>query len=155
MHSENLNFIKRETLAQVFSCESCEIFEKVVFYRTPPVVACESLFLHNLAYPSKPLRVVATPSNTSVLLKWIDGWSLGGLPFRFYAIYCVTVDKFGTCPQQNRIIDYTNYNATFSTLLPYTEYKFMVCAHNNVSFSNKYEGSNCETLNVRTKEGCK
>ena len=139
----------------MFSCESCEIFEKVFLHRTLPVVACASLFLYNLAYPSKPLRVVATPSNTSVLLTWKDGWSLGGLPFRFYAIYCVTVDKFGTCPQPNRIIDYTNYNATFSTLLPYTEYKFMVCAHNNVSFSNKDESLNCESLNKRTKEGCK
>ena len=114
-----------------------------------------SFFLHNVAYPSKPLRMVATPSSTSVLMTWIDGWLLGDLPFRFYAIYCVTEVKFGTCPQQNRIIDYTNYNATFSPLLPYTEYKFRVCAHNNVSFSNKDEGSNCETLQVQTKEGCK
>ena len=80
---------------------------------------------------------------------------LGDLPFRFYETYCVTEDKVGTCPQQNRIIDYTHYNATFSTLLPYTEYKFRVCAHNNVSFSNKAEGSNCETKTVQTKEGCK
>ena len=99
--------------------------------------------------------MAATPSNTSVLLTWIDGWLPGDLPFRFYAIYCVTEDKFGTCPQQNRVIDYTNYNATFSTLLPYTKYKFKVCAHNKVSFSNKDEGSNCETLPVQTKEGCK
>ena len=125
------------------------------FYRIPSVAVFVSFFLHNLAYPSKPLKVAATPSNTSVLMTWIDGWLLGDLPFRFYAIYCVTESKFGTCPQQNRIIDYISYNATFSTLLPYTEYKFRVCAHNNVSFSNKDEGSNCETVQVQTKEGCK
>ena len=98
--------------------------------------------------------MVTTPSNTSVLLTWTDGWPRGDLPI-FYTIYCVTEDKFGTCPKQNRIIDYTNYNATFNALLPYTEYKFRVCAHNNVSFSNKDEGLNCETKTVETKEGCK
>ena len=30
------NFIKKETLAQVFSCEFCVISKKTVFYRTPP-----------------------------------------------------------------------------------------------------------------------
>ena len=36
------NFIKRETLAQVFSCEFCKISKNTFFYRTPPVAA--SLF---------------------------------------------------------------------------------------------------------------
>ena len=30
-------FIKKETLAQVFSCEFCEISKNTFFYRTPPV----------------------------------------------------------------------------------------------------------------------
>ena len=30
------NFIKKETLAPMFSCEFCEIFENTFFYRTPP-----------------------------------------------------------------------------------------------------------------------
>ena len=30
---------KKETLAQVFSCEFCEIFKNTRFYRTPPVAA--------------------------------------------------------------------------------------------------------------------
>ena len=29
-------FIKKETLAQVFSCEFCEIFKNTYFYRTSP-----------------------------------------------------------------------------------------------------------------------
>ena len=29
----------KETLAQVFSCEFCEIFKKTFFHRTPPVAA--------------------------------------------------------------------------------------------------------------------
>ena len=33
------NFIKKETLAQVFSCEFCEIFKNTFYYRTPPVAA--------------------------------------------------------------------------------------------------------------------
>ena len=33
------NVIKKETLAQVFSCEFCEIFKITFLYRTPPVAA--------------------------------------------------------------------------------------------------------------------
>ena len=33
------NFIKKETLALVFSCEFCEIFKNAFFYRPPPVAA--------------------------------------------------------------------------------------------------------------------
>ena len=35
--SDTINFIKKETLAQVFSCEFCEIFKNTYFYRTPLV----------------------------------------------------------------------------------------------------------------------
>ena len=33
------NFIKKETLAQVFSCEFCEISKNTFFHRAPPVAA--------------------------------------------------------------------------------------------------------------------
>ena len=33
------NFIKKETLTQVFSCEFCEIFKELLFYRTPLTTA--------------------------------------------------------------------------------------------------------------------
>ena len=33
------NFIKKGTLAQMISCEFCEIFKNAFFYRTPPVAA--------------------------------------------------------------------------------------------------------------------
>ena len=33
---KKLNFIKKETLAQVFSCEFCWISKNTFFYRTPP-----------------------------------------------------------------------------------------------------------------------
>ena len=33
------NFIKKETLAQVFSCEFCEISKNTLSYKTPPVAA--------------------------------------------------------------------------------------------------------------------
>ena len=35
------NFIKKETLAQVFSCEFCENSKNTYFYRTHPVAAPE------------------------------------------------------------------------------------------------------------------
>ena len=34
-----INFIKKETLAWVFSCEFCEIFKNTSFHRTPLVAA--------------------------------------------------------------------------------------------------------------------
>ena len=37
LQAEACNFIKKETLAQVFSCEFCEISKKTFFHRTPPV----------------------------------------------------------------------------------------------------------------------
>ena len=44
--SEACNFIKKETLAQVFSCEFYEIFKKTFFteYRIPPVAASQSTY---------------------------------------------------------------------------------------------------------------
>ena len=33
------NFIKKKSLAQVFSCEFCEISKNTFFYRIPPVAA--------------------------------------------------------------------------------------------------------------------
>ena len=33
---------QKETLAQVFSCEVCEIFQNNFFYRTPPVVSSQA-----------------------------------------------------------------------------------------------------------------
>ena len=39
--SQACNFIKKETLAQVFSCEFCEISKNTFLYRTPLVSASE------------------------------------------------------------------------------------------------------------------
>ena len=36
---EACNFIQKETLAQVLSCEFCEVSKNTFFYRTPPVAA--------------------------------------------------------------------------------------------------------------------
>ena len=38
-NTEACNFIKKETLAQVFSCEFCEISKNTFFHRTPLVAA--------------------------------------------------------------------------------------------------------------------
>ena len=48
---EACNFIKKEALAQVFSCEFCEIFKNTFFQRTPPVATSAlsySEFLHEI-----------------------------------------------------------------------------------------------------------
>ena len=39
LQPEAYNFIKKETLAHVFSCEFCDISKNIFFYRTPPVAA--------------------------------------------------------------------------------------------------------------------
>ena len=39
------NFIKKQTLAQVFSCEFCKIFKNTNFYRTPLVGASKNSFI--------------------------------------------------------------------------------------------------------------
>ena len=41
---EACNFIKKEGLAQVFSCKFCEISKNTFFYRTPPVAGSERRF---------------------------------------------------------------------------------------------------------------
>ena len=38
-------FIKKETLAQVFLCETCKIFKNNFFDRTPPVAASGNVFV--------------------------------------------------------------------------------------------------------------
>ena len=46
-------YIKKETLAEVFSCEFCEIseiFKSNLFYRTPPLAASVILLLYMLCY---------------------------------------------------------------------------------------------------------
>ena len=40
-------FIKKESLAQVFFCEICEIYKNTFFYRTPPVAAWWGLQLYS------------------------------------------------------------------------------------------------------------
>ena len=38
------NFIKKESLAQVFSCKFCKISKNTFFHRTPQVAASENFF---------------------------------------------------------------------------------------------------------------
>ena len=41
LQADACNFIKEETLAQVFSCEFCEISKNIFFYGTPLVASFE------------------------------------------------------------------------------------------------------------------
>ena len=40
------NFIKKESLAKVFSCEFCKIFKNTFFHRSPLVAASELIAAH-------------------------------------------------------------------------------------------------------------
>ena len=42
LQASTCNFIKKESLAQVFPCEFCEIFKNTYFYITPLVAASDS-----------------------------------------------------------------------------------------------------------------
>ena len=44
------NFIEKETLAQVFSCEFYNLSKNIFFYRTPLVAASEKLTLSKLRF---------------------------------------------------------------------------------------------------------
>ena len=43
LQADVCNFIKKETLAQVLSCEFCENFKNTFLYRTPAVAASDVL----------------------------------------------------------------------------------------------------------------
>ena len=51
-----MQFIKKETLAQVFSCEFCRISKNTFFYRTPPK-NCFSTAIVPVAYPEVNLGI--------------------------------------------------------------------------------------------------
>ena len=51
LKAEAFKFIKKETLAQVFSCKFCEIFNNRFFYRTPRVAALYTSFSPILSSP--------------------------------------------------------------------------------------------------------
>ena len=71
---QSCNFIKKETLAQVFSCEFWEIFKNIFYCRTPPVTASDnrkydstaaknSFYRKNYVFPlvrSLPLKNIFT-----------------------------------------------------------------------------------------------
>ena len=52
LQASSYNFIKKGTLAQVFSCEFCEVFKNTFIYRTPLVTASVLLKSksHNKSY---------------------------------------------------------------------------------------------------------
>ena len=52
LQAESCNFIKRETLTQVFSCEYCEIFKNTFVYRTRPLAAFARKISKLLNFPT-------------------------------------------------------------------------------------------------------
>ena len=64
------NFIKKEILAQVFSCEFCQISKNTFFHRKPLMVASTSLTSKNIEL-CYPLTIVAKYSILDVYIYWI------------------------------------------------------------------------------------
>ena len=64
--AEAFNFIKKETLAQVFSCEFCKISKNTFYYKTPLVAASELLDL------SIEILTFITRTGEHILLKLMD-----------------------------------------------------------------------------------
>ena len=56
--------IEKETLAQVFSCEFCEIFKNTIFYRTPLITASVSLEEYHVSTRNGRLHALLFISNT-------------------------------------------------------------------------------------------
>ena len=74
------NFIKKETLAQVFSCEFCEISKNTFFYRTPLVAAFVLKMMREaLCYTLKVLLVLNDTQRKLCFIKFSTkeaGWLL-------------------------------------------------------------------------------
>ena len=60
---QTCNFIKKETLAQVFSCEFCEIPKNTFFHRTPLVAASEVTVLVSPNYLPELSELIIGISN--------------------------------------------------------------------------------------------
>ena len=60
LETEACNFIKKEILAQVFSCKFCKIFKNSFLYRTPQVAASVDKKI-NLPYTLSSDQNVALP----------------------------------------------------------------------------------------------
>ena len=82
------NFIKKETLAQVFSCEFCEIFKNTFSYRAPLVVG--SVVISRKIWSLKETRVQAAVMFFSRILWNYEGtrlfWRKVLIVIIFYAI---------------------------------------------------------------------
>ena len=54
--AEACDFIKKETLAQVFPCEFCEISRNSFSYRTPPMAASSFSGIYSAVVTTEPFR---------------------------------------------------------------------------------------------------
>ena len=61
-HHEKRNFIKKETLEQVLSCELCKISKNTFFHWTPPVAASVLTLLSSMLFS----LYLCSPSYTSL-----------------------------------------------------------------------------------------
>ena len=70
---EACNFIKKETLAHLFSCEFREIFKNTFLYRTPPVAASE-YFCNTAENHYQKILLLRSRQLNSLLTLWYLHW---------------------------------------------------------------------------------
>ena len=70
LQTETCNFIKKETLAQVFSCEFCEISKNSFFHRTP-LVAASIYFKESFLWFGLQTRCFKSLLNTQILTQLV------------------------------------------------------------------------------------
>ena len=86
LRHEAWNFIKKETLAQVFTCEFSEISKNTFFYRTPPVAASVSYIQYGTCcMVSFLLETFTCVINFSLKEKCLNRFIL---PKVFYCVIC-------------------------------------------------------------------
>ena len=67
-----INFIKKKILAQVFSCEFCEISKNTFSYRAPPVTACGRCIVYLSMLFINQSCSFYNPSISSLISLWVD-----------------------------------------------------------------------------------
>ena len=109
-----------------------------------------------LAAPSKPQNLGVTSTDTSAALTWSPPLSDGGRDDVFYIVkYQTTTEKQFSYYSPSPPI--TSTSVTVTSLVPVTNYTFIVVAENGViqEFSEQFVESNrtSSAISVTTKEG--
>ena len=101
-----INFIKKEALAQVFSCENCKISQNTFSYRTAPVAASD--FVDTIFYNVNPIQDGGRAKRPPCQFFFCNFCKRRGYPpkrsdFQFYP-FCHTDVKFQVLTQCQSLV---------------------------------------------------